>query len=234
MAGVGQIGIANIHMHRDLAGRTLNSPNIKAWGRQIASSLRACETRVICGDANKAVFILAEVLRAEGLLVELVAHHSELATNAPVNLIDTRGVRDALRRDTCGIWMVGGVTWVRSLTLDSQCLAGAVHPCLLERDGERFRCYQRGFKTSTFAMPPGDAAIEHLRASEVPNEVTLRKVAQIWAAHDLVPLRPGSFEWRLDASASAADEWVQVASALPKPGEEWQALTLMVVIRNRE
>ena len=229
VAGVGQIGIGNFHMHRDLAGRSPSSPNLKAWCRQFGAGLRACGSRVVCGDANKAIFILAGLLRDEcGLLVEMVAHHSELAINEPVDMLCSRGLRSALRRDTMGIWMVGGVMWVRSLTLDSQCLAGAMHPAFLERDSGRFKCFQRGFATSTFALPSGDDSPECLRAREVPYEIACRQVARLWQAHDLRPVGQCSqarqFQWRMDPAAAAADEWVQVATALPKPGEEWQAL----------
>ena len=224
MAGVGDITVLNFHLHRDTARRGLQSPVFQSWCREVARCIRACGVRVLVGDANMSLFILTAGLAAQNISANLVAHHAEMATNAPVNLMDDRGVRKALRYDSCGVWLVGGVLSVRSLSLASQCLVGSLHPALLERRQGRYVCVVRGYEKTSYMQPP-EGSSEASRLEELPGEAILSQVIHNWKLHGLKKLpHKDSWQWMVDVRAESGNTWQEVAMALPKSGEQLGAL----------
>ncbi len=87
IAGADSLVICNIHIHSQFAHKTEKSPQMKAYVAQLADALRASGARVMCGDANMALFSVTDMLRdrlRETGGIDLVAHHRELtATNGP-------------------------------------------------------------------------------------------------------------------------------------------------------
>lgn len=223
------MGIGNFHLHRATGSRGVKSPNMKAWAKVVGHGLRASGARVLCGDANKAVFLISALMHDVGLLVQLVAHHREFSFNERVNLCSREGILAALRSDTCGIWIVGGVTTVRSLHIETQVEHGALHPAFLERHKGVFKCFQRGFASGSLDLPPGgEAGTESLRASEVPSDECVDTVVRAWNAHGMTPVgkQPGGqWRWDLDPREETVEDWKEVAEILPKPGEQWQVIS---------
>lgn len=236
VAGVGHLTMANFHLHKDLARRGVASPNVAAWARQFGEGLRACGARIVVGDANMLLVALSEAMQCYcGLDVQLVASHKELSVSTPVDLTSQRGVEAALRLDSCGIWVVGGVRQVRALSVDAQCLAGAMHPAFLEFRAGRLVAYNRGYRLHSYSWPRDRDDPTYRRACAVPKEETLLQIAELWRAHDMrrdeeAPLGQRRWTWELDPATLSAEGWQRVATALPKPGEEWQAPIILRII----
>ena len=114
---------------------------------------------------------------------------------------------------------------VKCLSVNSQCLAGALHPALMEYEAGRFVAFTRGYAYRSYTSPPRGSALD-LRAREVPDQDILQRVALLWREHDMRPLagRGRAWIWAMDAMAASSEMWQAVASALFKRGEQWQAI----------
>ena len=226
IAGVGRLTVMTFHMHRELAKRSIGSPYMAHWARDVAAGIRACGARVMAGDANMAVWAMTEIFAMHtGLVVQLVAHHREVGIQEPVNLMDARGVQQALRHDSMGIWIIGPVNAVHCLSLETQCLAGALHPACMSMDGPRFKLFHRGYPFRSFTRPADDSPY-YARACGVPSNECLHQVVDLWNSHQMTRTEAQRREWtwNIDPGLIASAEWVSVATALPRRGEEWAVL----------
>lgn len=140
MAGVGELGIATIHVHRQTAKRSSTSQMTRYFLKHLGGGLRACGARVLTGDANMMMFTLAEGLaRESNLLVTLVAFHRELTASTTIPAMDARGLDSAMRFDSCGIWVIGGVSLVKVLSMATELEMAALHLAMLEVSQGRFK-----------------------------------------------------------------------------------------------
>ena len=225
LAGRGSVGIGNVHLHRDLAKRARSgSANWKAWCIQLAEAIRETNCRVIVGDMNMALFKVSESL-AEfgGLLVQLVAHHREINPTTALAGLDARGLLASMRFDSCGIWLVGGVFHVSTLSVDTQCVMAAMHPALLHTSGrEQFKQYTRGYALKSYMKPSDDDCSYH-RACELPSDHAVDLVLACWRAHSMEMVKPNVWQWEMNPPLDTADPWVHCANCLPKTGEQMEA-----------
>jgi len=158
-------------------------------------------------------------------LVQLVAHHREVTPTSALAGLDGRGLLASMRFDSCGIWLVGGVFHVSSLSVDTQCVMAAMHPALLHMRGRgEFRQYTRGYQLKSYMKPSDDDCSYH-RAREVPSDHALDLVLACWRAHSMELVRPNVWQWEMNPSLDAADPWVHCANCLPKTGEQMEAKT---------
>lgn len=224
LAGRGSVGVANLHLHRDLAKRGSRSALWQGWCRQLGAALRGGEVRVIAGDLNMGLFLFGESMAEfAGLLVQLVASHREVAMTSALAGLDDRGLRKQMRFDSCGIWLVGGVYKVRTLSVDLQCLSGAIHPALLHvKDRTKFKHFQRGYPWESYMRPAEEDSWLH-HAGELPAEESIDLILGAWAQHRMEPLGAKMFKWELDLRETSHEQWVHCADCLPKSGEQFEA-----------
>jgi hypothetical protein len=175
LGGLGSITLASLHCHRDTAKKGMNSPEWKKWVEQLAEAIRSTGARILAGDLNMGLLALAPSLRARGLLCELVCSHREICTVEPVHLLAPDGLTQSMRYDSCGIWVVGGVVHVKRLTVDSQCLAGALHPAFLELVSGELKKMVRGYPLVSY-VTSGIGDEELRRAREEPSTRCREKV----------------------------------------------------------
>lgn len=222
LAGRGSIGLCNLHVHRNLAKRGTASPNWKAWCRQLGTALREGQVRVITGDLNMALFILGESMAEHcNLLVQLVASHKEMGSTTALAGFDARALRQQLRFDSCGVWIVGGIFRVRQLSTAYQCVMGAMHPAMLHAERGVFKKFNRGYGLSAY-MKPSAADKSYHRACEVPGEEDIDKVLKLWDAHEIQQLGHNAYRWSLELGYFEAERWAECARMLPKGGEMMQ------------
>lgn len=234
LAGRGSVGVGNVHLHRDLAkrARTSGSANWRAWCVQLADAIRQTECRVIAGDLNMALFKFSESM-AEfgGLLVQLVAHHREVTPTTALAGLDGRSLLASMRFDSCGIWLVGGVFQVHSLSVDTQCVMAAMHPALLQAHGrEQFKQYTRGYPLKSYMKPSDDDCSYH-RACETPSDHALDQVLACWRAHSMEMVKPNLWQWEMNPHFDDAGPWFHCANCLPKTGEQMEAQPIFGVFR---
>jgi len=71
------------------------------------------------------------------------------------------------------VWIVGGIRRVRSLSLRSHCLLGAMHPALLETSAGNLapnascKVYSRGYSAKSYLMPTSGALDEELSQDRI-------------------------------------------------------------------
>jgi len=117
VGSMNSLTVTTLHLHRGAAALTRRS---EAW---------LSGARLIGGDANKALFSLAESLeRDEGIQVELVARHCGLDVYGHIAAFDQRALKAAIRHDSMGIWVIGSRGPCRPLTLGTRCIVSALHP----------------------------------------------------------------------------------------------------------
>lgn len=100
--GLQDVGVVNVHIHRVTAKRGENSSGWQAMLAAIEAAMTACDCRVLAGDANMALFLVAAGLRARGWEIRLAANHREVAVTKPVDLLTEQGRRSSLLYDSLG------------------------------------------------------------------------------------------------------------------------------------
>ena len=230
LAGRGDVTVGNFHLHRETAKRGLASISFQQWARQMARAILQTGTRVLVGDANMALYVVGEALaQYGGVLAQLVAHHRELSPSTALKCMDDRGLLSSVHHDSCGIWIVGGVHTVKSVSFASQCVWGAMHPALLrERRDGMFKMLTRGYKIGSYKMPPLQAAL-YQRARAVPDADTVTKVMALWSEHEMQLSSTRAWSWSVDMESLSSQAWVSVANCLPKTGEQMEAVTEVVL-----
>ena len=133
MAGFKSMVVGNFHLHRDVAGADpKRSPYMVQFFDRMAESIRASGARVLGGDANKALFVIAPMLAERGIEAFLMGHHVELDPTVPLRAHDAESVSASLRYDSCGIWLLGPRGITKPLAADSRVVLGAMHAFYLE------------------------------------------------------------------------------------------------------
>jgi len=102
--GVQDLGLVNMHIHRVTAKRGQQSAVWKTFLDRLEGAMRACNCRVLAGDANMGLFLVAGSLRSRGWEIRLAAHHREVGISTPVDLLSEHGRREALRYDSIGVF----------------------------------------------------------------------------------------------------------------------------------
>lgn len=227
LAGRGDVTVGNFHLHRETAKRGIGSVEFQQWARQLGRAIMITGTRVLVGDANMGLYVVGEALAqyGGGVLAQLVAHHRELTPCTALAGMDDRGLLRNVHHDSCGIWIVGGVHTVKSLSLGSRCIWGAMHPALLHESRQGgFKVLTRGYKYDSYKMPPENSELFR-RMRDVPDAETLTKVLALWGEHKMDPLSaPKTWSWSLDVETLTAQAWVSVANCLPKTGEAMEVV----------
>ena len=228
LAGRGDVTVGNFHLHRETAKRGMPSVQFQQWARQLGRAILSTGTRVLVGDANMALYVVGEALaQFGGVLAQLVAHHREITPCTALAGMDSRGLLRSVHHDSCGIWIVGGVHTVKSVSLGSRCIWGAMHPALLHERTRtpQFKMLTRGYKMDSYKMPPEGSEL-HRRMRNVPDAETLTKVMALWAEHKMDPCSTSrTWSWTVDVETLAAQAWVSVANCLPKTGEAMEAVS---------
>jgi hypothetical protein len=171
------------------------------------------------------LFSLAEVLADEcDLLVVLVAFHRELGASTVLPALDSRGLAQALRYDSCGVWVIGGVKVVKVLSMATEFEMAAMHPAMLEVAQGRFKRYTRGYELKSYVAPERETEA-YRRARGVPDEDLVKRLLAIWAMHDVRADAPSRFAWDLNRQVQAGEFWHEVAECLPLRGEKLEALS---------
>lgn len=160
--------------------------------------------------------------------MQLVAHHREIAMTTALAGYDERGLLASMRFDSCGIWLVGGVFRVRTLSVDFQCIAGAMHLALLHLAKDKFKQYTRGYPLTAYAKP-SEADFSYHRAREVPSSQAVDQVLACWRFHQMEPVQANLWQWQMHPSEHASEEWVHCANCLPTTGEQMEALWFLCV-----
>ena len=222
VAGRGEFVLGNIHIHREVAKRDDNSPVWQNYVEQLANSIRACDANALVGDANMGLFRLAADLERHNIQATLVANHAELTLRAPIDIMDSRKVREALLYDSCGIWILTPLVSCKRLTLDTQCILGALHPSFLERHNQdKLKAYNRGFPIESYV----GASAAQLRTRQVPSEESLTTVLKLWDFHEVKVVKHNSkWLWSLDLQDRTSESWRLAAEWVPKEGEKRQVI----------
>ena len=169
--------------------------------------MRACGESVLPGDANMLMFTLAEGLaRESNLLVTLVAFHRELTSSTTIPAMDARGLDAAMRFDSCGIWIIGGVSLVKVLSMATELEMAGLHPAMLEVSQGRFKKYTRGYPRKSYLMP-AESCEAYRRACEVPDDQLLKRLLSLWSCPAVIERSESKFSWQLDRKGQAGDFW---------------------------
>ena len=100
--GMVDIGVVTMHIHRLAAKRGLISVQFQGLVQSLERALTECSCRVLTGDANMALFLVATALRERNWDIRLASHHREVALTSSVDLLSTNGRRHGLRYDSMG------------------------------------------------------------------------------------------------------------------------------------
>ena len=197
MAGFNDLAVVNFHLHRDVAAAP-HGPYARQFVRALVDSIRASGARILGGDANKAVFVISDMLAAQGIEAFLVAQHAEIDPLQPLRTLSDQTVAESVRFDSCGIWIIGPRFVCKPLTWDTRVVLAAMHAYYLEEEDQwrkgpgpsRQRGYRRqgrGFPMATYC---GDVAVPTL------SPLTLDAVMRVWAAHEVQTLSDKADVWR--------------------------------------
>ena len=198
MAGLRYLTVLNIHIHSQTAGRGAGSPFMLAIAQALARSIRSSGARLMCGDANKAIFYIRALLENEGVQCTLVARHCGFSIVDTMPGQDHRDRRNSMLHDTCGIWVLGPHAKIRPLSCATRCVISALHPALVERVPATraapagVKPLTRGFKRDVFPN-----AAESPELEDVPGEDVVDLVLRIWAGHRSAPLDPVRDIWAM-------------------------------------
>jgi hypothetical protein len=205
------------------AKRSRTSPIVRAWVQQFGQGLRARGARLFTGDANMMLFCLGDLLAEEcSLLVSLIAFHRELGSTTVIPALDQRGLREAMRYDSCGIWLVGGVQMVKVLSPATELEMAALHPAKLEVAQGRFKRYTRGYPLKSYIAPAAEGEA-YRRARGVPDDNLVKRLLTIWEMHEVRQQLGHAFAWEVDRPFHAGPFWQEVADCLPRRGEQLEA-----------
>ena len=197
MAIFNELAVVNFHLHRDVAAAP-NGPYAVQFVRALVNSIRASGARILGGDANKAVFVMADLLAAQGIEAFLVAQHAEIDPLQPLRTLNDQTVAESVRFDSCGIWIIGPRFVCKPLTWDTRVVLAAMHAFYLEEQDQwrsgpgpsRQRGYSRqgrGFAATTYC---GNVVVPRL------DPLTLDCVMRVWQAHEVQQLSDKADVWR--------------------------------------
>ena len=224
-AGMEQITLVNMHLNAATMG-TIGSTATREIMDQVADGIRSCGARLVCGDANKAIFVFAELMEQRGLQCSLLAKHSGLSVYREILAADDRAVNAAMLHDTVGIWCVGPRLKFRHLSLDAQVVLDAMHPALLTehkaKNGElKLKVFTRGLEGRS--LPKAFAPATPGKQNDLtrnPSERTLDTVLRLWDAHESLPVDPLQDIWQMSwesLQARSPPWWRDLASGSSAP-----------------
>ena len=191
MAGFSDLAVVNFHLHRDVAAAP-RGPFGTRFMRALTHSIHASGARILGGDANKALFVIGDLLADWGIEAFLMAQHAEMDPLQPLRTLNDETVAESMRFDSCGIWIIGPRYICKPLTWDTRVVLAAMHAYYLEADADpshpgNYSRLSRGFPASTYV---GNVAVPRLSPS------TLDAVLRVWGAHEIQQLSDKADVWR--------------------------------------